>query len=159
MWPKLTALAHTLPHDGALVADLQRGEPLPAGLWGNVAAPALVIAGGRSPAWLQSGSRALAAALAYAEYRVLEGQTHDVSAKAVAPLLSDFFGGAGSSAYARRTVTSATTSSRVPEVPRSTWTILQATPWNSFNRADDRVIPRRRRRLRQAFAAHFRCVG
>jgi pimeloyl-ACP methyl ester carboxylesterase len=31
MWSKLKAVAHTLPYDGAIVADNQRGKPLPSG--------------------------------------------------------------------------------------------------------------------------------
>jgi pimeloyl-ACP methyl ester carboxylesterase len=91
VWAKLTAVAHTLPYDGAIVRQFQRGEPLPAGAWASVAVPALAIAGGKSPAWMQNGTRALATVLSNAEFRKLEGQTHDVSAKALAPVLSEFF--------------------------------------------------------------------
>ncbi len=91
VWAKVTAVAHTLPHDGALVRDLQRGEPLPAGAWADVKAPVLAIAGGKSPAWMQSGTRALSSVLSGAAYRTLDGQTHDVSAKVLAPVLSEFF--------------------------------------------------------------------
>jgi pimeloyl-ACP methyl ester carboxylesterase len=94
VWTKVTAVAHTLPYDGALVRELQRGVPLPAGVWGKVRAPALAIAGGKSPAWVQAGMRALAAVLSHAEPSMLDGQTHDVSAKALAPVLRAFFGGA-----------------------------------------------------------------
>jgi len=93
VWGKISAVAHTLPHDGALVREFQRGEPLPASAWGSVAIPALAIDGGKSPPWMQNGSRALAAALRGAQYRTLEGQTHDVSAKVLAPVLSEFFRG------------------------------------------------------------------
>jgi len=92
VWPKLTAVAHTLPHDGALLRGLQRGEPLPAGAWAHVTVPALALAGAKSPAWMHRGTRALARALSHAEYRTLEGQTHDVDAKALAPVLHEFFG-------------------------------------------------------------------
>jgi len=92
VWAKIMAVAQTLPHDGALVRQLQRGEPLPAGAWAHVTVPALAIAGGKSPAWMQSGTRALATVLSHAEYRALEGQTHDVDAKALAPVLREFFG-------------------------------------------------------------------
>jgi pimeloyl-ACP methyl ester carboxylesterase len=93
VWRTITAVAHTLPHDGALVRQFQRGEPLPAGAWGGTSAPSLVVAGGRSPAWMQNGARALSTVLAGAEKRTLEGQTHDVSAKALAPVLRQFFEG------------------------------------------------------------------
>jgi pimeloyl-ACP methyl ester carboxylesterase len=94
VWAKLMAVAHTLPHDGALLRGLQRGEPLPAGAWAHVTVPTLALAGAKSPAWMHSGSRALARALSRAEYRALEGQTHDVDAKALAPVLDEFFGSA-----------------------------------------------------------------
>jgi len=93
VWAKVTAVAHTLPHDGAIVREFQRGEPLPAAAWVNVTMPTLVIDGGKSPEWMRNGTRALASALTNAQYRTLEGQTHDVRAKAVAPVLKEFFGG------------------------------------------------------------------
>jgi len=59
--------------------------------------PTLAVVGGKSPAWLHHGMRALADVLPNAQLRVLEGQTHMVKAKALAPLLVEFFrdGGAG----------------------------------------------------------------
>jgi len=99
VWGKVTAVAHTLPHDGAIVQEFQRGEPLPAMGWTNVTIPALAIDGGRSPAWIRNGTRALAAALSNAQYRTLEGQTHDVNAKTLAPVLKEFFGSAGIPAH------------------------------------------------------------
>jgi pimeloyl-ACP methyl ester carboxylesterase len=91
VWRKIRAVAHTLPYDGALVRGLQRGEPLPAGSWATVTAPVLAIAGGKSPTWMQNGTRALANALSSSQSFILEGQTHDVSARALAPVLEDFF--------------------------------------------------------------------
>jgi hypothetical protein len=41
---------------------------------------------------MQNGTRALAGALSNSQYCSLEGQTHDVSARALAPVLEDFFG-------------------------------------------------------------------
>jgi hypothetical protein len=93
VWPKIRSVAHTLPYDGALVRAYQRGVPLPAGVWANVTAPTLAITGGKSPAWMQNGTRALASVLSNAKARTLEGQTHDVSAKALAPVLTEFFRG------------------------------------------------------------------
>ena len=91
VWKQVSALAHTLPHDGALVQEFQKGEQLPAGAWRNVTAPALVIAGGSSPAWMQNGARALAAALGNADVRTLAGQNHDVAPKAIELILKEFF--------------------------------------------------------------------
>lgn len=91
VWAKVTAVAHTLPHDGAIVHGLQGGQPLSAARWANVTIPTLVIDGGKSPAWMRNGTRALATALSNAQYRTLEGQTHDVAAKVLAPVLKQFF--------------------------------------------------------------------
>src|SRR5499433_4099189 len=62
-WGKLKAAAHTLPHDLMIMDGGQQGRPLPASRWASLTAPALVIAGGKSPAWLQNAARALAQAL------------------------------------------------------------------------------------------------
>jgi len=71
----------------------RQGSPtwLPASAWASVAIAALAIDGGKSLPWMQNGSRALAAALCGAQYRTLEGQAHDGSAKVLAPALSEFF--------------------------------------------------------------------
>jgi pimeloyl-ACP methyl ester carboxylesterase len=91
VWSKLKAVAHTLPYDGALVQDNQRGAPLPAGRWSSVTIPSLVMDGGKSPTWMRDANRALASALPNAQYRTLEGQTHMLNAKVHAPVLVEFF--------------------------------------------------------------------
>ncbi|MEO8180381.1 MAG: alpha/beta hydrolase [Deltaproteobacteria bacterium] len=92
LWSKLRAVAHTLPYDGAIVKDYQRGRALPAERWASVHVPALVLAGGKSPAWLQAAARALTASLPNAQLRTLPGQTHDVSAKALGAEVVELFG-------------------------------------------------------------------
>jgi pimeloyl-ACP methyl ester carboxylesterase len=91
MWSKLKAVAHTLPYDGAIVRDNQRGKALPANQWASVRVPALVMDGGKSPAWMRRANRALANELPTAQYRTLEGQTHMLKPKAHAPMLLGFF--------------------------------------------------------------------
>lgn len=81
---KLKAVAHTLPYDAAIVGVHQLGRPLPA--W-HVPADTLVIAGGKSDAWMINANRALAEATS-ARFRVLQGQNHMVKAKALAPVLA-----------------------------------------------------------------------
>ena len=90
-WGKLKALAHTLPYDLTIMAGGQQGRPLPPGRWAALTAPTLVMAGGKSPAWLQNAAQALAHALPGASHRTLPGQTHIVKAKPLAPVLADFF--------------------------------------------------------------------
>lgn len=92
-WSKLKAVAHTLVYDLTLVGEHQRSKPLPAGRWASVKAPTLVVAGGKSPAWMRHAMRALADVLPGAKHRTLEGQTHMVSPKALAPVLVEFFAG------------------------------------------------------------------
>jgi pimeloyl-ACP methyl ester carboxylesterase len=91
VWSKLKAIAHTLPYDGAIVQDNQRGKPLPAGRWATVTAPTLVMDGEKSRQWMRRGNRALALVLPNAQYRTLAGQTHMLKPEAHAPTLVEFF--------------------------------------------------------------------
>lgn len=90
-WSKLKGVAHTLPYDMAIVKDFQRGEPLPRGYWSGVTVPTFVGDGGKSPAWMRNGVRALAEALPSAQHRTLEGQTHMVKPGVLVPVLNEFF--------------------------------------------------------------------
>jgi pimeloyl-ACP methyl ester carboxylesterase len=91
VWPKLKAVAPTLPYDITIVRDHQRGTPFTPGEWAAVKVPTLVAVGGKSPAWMTNGTRALADALPDVTYRTLPGQTHMVKAQAIAPVLTGFF--------------------------------------------------------------------
>ncbi len=92
VWPAMEALAHTLAYDGTVVGESMSGGELPRRRWASVTAPALVIDGGQTP-WLARGADAIAAALPAARRRTLPGQTHDVAADAIAPVLREFFTG------------------------------------------------------------------
>src|SRR5262249_24515105 len=59
-WAGMEAVAHTLAYDGAFVADLCRGQPLPAHRWASITIPTLVIDGGANPAWVRHAAQALA---------------------------------------------------------------------------------------------------
>src|SRR5262249_58116163 len=87
-WARLKAAAHTLPYDLTIMDGGQQGRPLPAGRWASLTAPTLVIAGGKSPAWLQNATRAVAQALPGASHQTLPGQTHIVKPKPLAPGLA-----------------------------------------------------------------------
>jgi pimeloyl-ACP methyl ester carboxylesterase len=89
-WSKLKSVAHTLRYDAAVMGDTQSGRPLDTGRWAAATAPTLAIVGGKSPGWMQHGMRTLADELPNARLEVLDGQTHMVKAKAVAPALVDF---------------------------------------------------------------------
>jgi pimeloyl-ACP methyl ester carboxylesterase len=96
-WTRLKGVAHTLPYDMRIMGDTQGGKPLPADRWAAVTVPTLVIDGGKSPHWMRNGMQALADVLPNAEHRTLAGQTHLVKAKALAPVLTEFFTKQGAS--------------------------------------------------------------
>ncbi len=89
-WSKLKATAHTLPYDWAILGDNMSGKPLSAEGWASVTAPTLVMAGEKSPAQLRQAALATAEVLPNAEHRELEGQSHNPSMKALAPVLEEF---------------------------------------------------------------------
>jgi pimeloyl-ACP methyl ester carboxylesterase len=92
-WSRLKGVAHTLPYDAAALGDTQAGNPLPTDRWNAVAAPTLSIVGGKSPAWMKHGMQSLSEVLPNARHETLPGQNHMVKAKALAPMLADFFAG------------------------------------------------------------------
>jgi pimeloyl-ACP methyl ester carboxylesterase len=92
-WRSMTAVAHTLPYDLSLVVPNQQGRPLPAGYYDAVRCPTLVLAGGKSPAYMRNAQAAIAAAVPGARLETLPGQTHMVKAKAVAPVVERFLQG------------------------------------------------------------------
>lgn len=91
-WPKLMAVAHTLPYDAALADGYVAGQPLRAEEWATVTMPTLVMDGSKSPISLRRASQALAPILPNARSRTLEGFSHtNPSMKVVAPVLTEFF--------------------------------------------------------------------
>ena len=88
VWKKLTGVAHTLPYDLSMVIDHEQGRPIPDGAYDAVSQPTLVIAGGKSPAYLRHAQAAIADAVPDARLETLPGQTHMIKAKATAPVVS-----------------------------------------------------------------------
>ncbi len=88
VWKKLVGVAHTLPNDYAIVLQHQQGRPLPDGIYAGSTTPTLVIAGGRSPAYMKNSQAAIAAAVPGARLETLPGQTHMIKAKVVAPVVT-----------------------------------------------------------------------
>lgn len=91
VWKKLKAVAHTLPYDIGLLAGTQNGKPLSPRRWSAATVPTLVADGGKSPAWIRNGMRTLSLVLPNATYHTVEGQTHMLSAKAITPVLEEYF--------------------------------------------------------------------
>jgi pimeloyl-ACP methyl ester carboxylesterase len=91
-WSRLKAVSHTLPYDLTILGDdTGSGAPLPRQRWASLTVPTLVIGGGKSPAWMRQAMQTLADVLPNARHRTLEGQTHIVKPKALAPVLAEFF--------------------------------------------------------------------
>ena len=88
MWSGLEGIAPTLAYDATVMGE---EAAVPAERVAQITVPALVMAGGAGFPFMQTTGRALAAAIPNAQYRTLEGQTHDVSADALAPVLVEFF--------------------------------------------------------------------
>jgi pimeloyl-ACP methyl ester carboxylesterase len=86
-WAMLEAIAPTLAYDDQVLGD----GSVPRDLARAISVPALVLAGAAGPQSLQRAARATADALPTAEHRTLDGQTHDVSPDALAPVLAAFF--------------------------------------------------------------------
>jgi pimeloyl-ACP methyl ester carboxylesterase len=85
----MEAIAPTLAYDDQVLA----GGSVPRDVALSIAVPTLVMAGGASPEFLQSATKAAADAIPGSSYRVLDGQTHDVAPEAVGPRLVEFFEG------------------------------------------------------------------
>jgi pimeloyl-ACP methyl ester carboxylesterase len=92
-WRQLKAVAHTVVYDTIILGDTGSGKPLLADRWASATVPTLVVDGGKSPTWMRNSMRALANVLPDARYRTLDGQTHMVKPKALAPVLAEFFTG------------------------------------------------------------------
>ena len=87
--PALEDIAHTLVYDATLTGDIPvLAEQLP-----SITVPTLVISGGNSQARVRSAAQILAGALPNAQHRSLSGQTHDIVAEVLAPVLEAFFKG------------------------------------------------------------------
>lgn len=64
----------------------------PRDYYSSVSCPTLVMAGGKSPAYMRNSQEAIAEALPIGRLETLPGQTHMVKAKVVAPVVASFLG-------------------------------------------------------------------
>jgi len=89
MWPMFEAVAPTLAYDAAAMGE---DGSVPTGRAASLAVPTLVMDGGASEwPFMHITAVALANAIPQAQHRTLEGQTHEVAAEALAPVLIEFF--------------------------------------------------------------------
>lgn len=89
MWPMWEAVAPTLAYDH--IAALGEDASVPTDRAASVAVPTLVMDGRESYPFMHDTAKALANAIPHAQHRTLEGQTHEVAAEALAPVLIEFF--------------------------------------------------------------------
>jgi pimeloyl-ACP methyl ester carboxylesterase len=87
-WPLWESVAPTLAYDH--IVDLGQDGSAPVEQAANVGVPTLVMSGSESFPFMHTTAAALANAIPNAQHRVLEGQTHEVSAEALAPVLIEF---------------------------------------------------------------------
>ena len=87
MWPKLTAVAHTLPYDLTVMADVDILGPRVRGL----KVPTMVAGGAKSPAPLQQAVSRVAAAIPGSTLKWVDGQTHDLKAEPASRMAREWF--------------------------------------------------------------------
>ncbi len=88
-WAELTALAHTLAYDSAVMGDIENGGAVPEDVATRVTRPGLVLVGSESPSFMTEVSRRLAHLLPAGSHQVLEGHGHVVPPVVLAPLVAE----------------------------------------------------------------------
>ncbi len=88
LWPLFEAVAPTLAYDAA---EMGYDASVPTEKAAQLTVPTLVMNGSESYPFMHVAAVALAQALPQGQQRTLEGQTHEVSAEVLAPVLVEFF--------------------------------------------------------------------
>ncbi len=86
-WPAMVALAHTLPYD---VRMCNLGL-VPVDRLSQISCPVLATAGSLSPGWALEVVQEIAGAVPDGEWRLLDGQAHNVAPAALASLVRERF--------------------------------------------------------------------
>jgi pimeloyl-ACP methyl ester carboxylesterase len=89
VWAAMEAAAPTLAYDHTAI--LGREASVPVGLVTRVTVPVLVMSGSASFPFMKTTAEILSTLMPNASLQILDGQTHDVSPEALAPLLVEFF--------------------------------------------------------------------
>jgi pimeloyl-ACP methyl ester carboxylesterase len=87
IWKKLKAVAHTLPYDITILD----GFVLPEDRAKAIKVPTLVAAGAKTSESLKRSVKRLSELIPDNRCKILDGQTHNVSEKAIGPVLIKFF--------------------------------------------------------------------
>ncbi len=88
-WQLGESLAPTLAYDAAVMGV---DNTVPAGRYGRIAAPTLVLAGSESPEFMRQAAAQVAAAIPGARHDILAGQDHNVAGDVLAPAVAAFSG-------------------------------------------------------------------
>lgn len=88
-WPLWEGIAPTLAYDH--IGAMGEGASVPVEKAARVQTPTLILSGSASFPFMHGTAQTLASAMPNGHHRVLEGQSHEVSAEALAPVLIDFF--------------------------------------------------------------------
>lgn len=86
-WPGMLGIAHTLPHDLALMGD----GSVPVERMRAVSVPTLLLYGADSPEWARDAAAALASVIPDSKQVAMQGQTHNADPATIAPEVMDFF--------------------------------------------------------------------
>jgi hypothetical protein len=87
-WRRNKLVVHTLPYDLTILDDRSVLNKRSS----SISVPTLVIGGEKSPKVLRDAVTGVANALPNGESRFLPGQDHNISSRALAPLLFEYFG-------------------------------------------------------------------
>lgn len=87
-WKKLRAIGPTLRYDARVMGgDFE----VPVAELARIGVPTMVAWGGKAAKEMVAANEKVAASIPGAQHRVLEGQTHNVEPKAIAPVVAEFF--------------------------------------------------------------------
>jgi pimeloyl-ACP methyl ester carboxylesterase len=90
-WPGLEAVVHTAAYDATIMADTERGDPLPTAWATQITIPTLIMDGANSPPWQHRSMDALADLLPNTQRHTFPNADHSVPPAVLAPVLSAFF--------------------------------------------------------------------
>jgi pimeloyl-ACP methyl ester carboxylesterase len=89
VWPAMEAAGHTLAYDHTAI--LGQEAAIPTDIVARVRVPTLVMSGGASFPFMKATAETLSKIMPHARLQILDGQTHEVSPEALAPVLVEFF--------------------------------------------------------------------
>ncbi len=87
IWKKLKAVAHTLPYDIQIMDSFR----MPGDKAKSIKVPTLISAGTKTSESIKRSAKMLSEVIPDCQLKMLDGQTHNVSEKAIAPVLIEFF--------------------------------------------------------------------